>query len=326
MARTRVGIAECFGLLPLDVRLREALVTLRGDATTPKTVFDTTSLRVLQPRLSLPLWLGINPFGRRIPIYNFFSHARPPLELGWSVRVTQARDFRGLAATYDSHNGTDFAIPPGTTVVAAAPGRVLRISSEFNRGGLKVFVDHGGGLMTSYNHLSRTLARVGQDVGRGEAIALSGMSGIDGLLLFPLSTPHVHFNVWLNGDYVDPFAREGEVSLWRTPNAPTPHEGAVGSGDEGWAPTAWDAEAVEQVLSACVHEGAREDIASRTEPGERAMAAHFQQAYFPTRFRRLTVLTGDRGERAPRLDLPFSRDDFDGVVFPSEARSRVPAG
>jgi hypothetical protein len=51
------------------------------------------------------------------------------------------RDFRGGTLTYDSHNGTDFAVPPGTIVVAAAPGRVLRASSEFNRGGLKVFVD-----------------------------------------------------------------------------------------------------------------------------------------------------------------------------------------
>ena len=83
-------------------------------------------------------------------------------------------DFRGRDLTYDSHNGTDFAVPVGTKVLAAAGGEVVRIVSEFNRGGLKIFIDHGGGLMTTSAHLARPLVKVGQIVARGEAIALSG--------------------------------------------------------------------------------------------------------------------------------------------------------
>ena len=79
--------------------------------------------------------------------------------------------------TYDIHNGTDFATPVGTRVVAGAPGVVRRVSSEFHRGGLKVFIDHGGGLVTGANHLSRALVRVGERVSRGQLVAL--LVGVD---------------------------------------------------------------------------------------------------------------------------------------------------
>jgi murein DD-endopeptidase len=154
----------------------------------------------------LRTWLGRRRADRRVPIYNLFNRTPTPIADGWSVRKTQVRDFRGGTLTYDSHNGTDFAVPPGTIVVAAAPGRVLRVSSEFNRGGLKVFVDHGRGLVTTSNHLGRALVRDGDLVRRGQPIALSGASGIDMFLMFPWNVPHVHFNVWLNGEPVDPFA------------------------------------------------------------------------------------------------------------------------
>src|SRR6185369_4667667 len=139
----------------------------------------------------------------------------------------------GGTLTYDSHNGTDFVLPVGTVIVAPAPGKVLRVSSEFNRGGLKVFIDHGRGLATTSNHLARALVREGQTVRRGEPIALSGYSGIDSLIAFPFSAPHLHFNVWLDGAYVDPFAVEetptpppqapalpGETPLWKDGNDP----------------------------------------------------------------------------------------------------------
>ncbi|HSQ61877.1 MAG TPA: M23 family metallopeptidase, partial [Polyangiaceae bacterium] len=160
--RERIGLVEALGLRPLGKTLGDAWIAVRGDGSTPKSRFDLTSLRQFQPRYAVPLWLGRKPRGRLVPVVNLFNYRQPPPELGWSVRVTDVRDFRGGRNTYDSHNGTDFAIPPGTEVVAAAPGRVLRVSSEFHRGGRKVFLDHGRGLVTVYAHLARPLVEPGQ--------------------------------------------------------------------------------------------------------------------------------------------------------------------
>lgn len=313
---------EVLGLSPFGQRGREALRALRGDPWTPKTRFGLSSLRILRPRLAVPLWLGRRARGRLVPIYNLFNHTRPPLEDGWSVRKTRVRDFRGGTLSYDSHNGTDFAVPPGTVVVAAAPGRVLRISSEFDRGGLKVFIDHGGGLVTTSNHLARALVSVGDRVVRGQPVALSGMSGIDGLVTFPWSTPHVHFNVWLGGEYVDPFpyrdARdELEPSLWRTAS-PTPHDGRPV--DEAVEPTAWDLAAVDTAIATCRVPAVQAELRALEHWGERAMSTLFQRLYYPTRFPRGPALIAGPCPRTPRLDLPFRAQDFDGVWFPDEAR------
>lgn len=318
--RARVGLVEALGLLPIATAARQARMAIRGDARTPRSRFDLTSLRQLQPRFAVPLWLGRAPAGRLVPVTNLFNYRQPPPELGWSVRVTDVRDFRGGANTYDSHNGTDLAVPPGTTVVAPAPAIVLRVSSEFHRGGLKVFLDHGRGLATSANHLARALVRPGQRVARGEPIAISGYSGIDALVGFPWTPPHVHFNVWLNGEYVDPFAAdEATVPLWRGRNAPVPARGGD-LADRALEPTPWDEGALERIASACAHEETRDELRAAEAVTERAGAALMHLNYFPTRFEDARALRrtlyAATFAREPRLDLPFSADDYDGVFFP----------
>lgn len=317
----RVGLVEALGLTPIDKTAREVLLALRGDGSTPKTRFGTSSLGLFHPRMGLTLWLGKKPAGRRVPITNFYNYRQPPPELGWSVRVTEVRDFRGGENTYDSHNGTDFAIPPGTTVVAAAPGTVLRVSSEYHRGGRKVLIDHGGGLVTSYNHLSRSLVGPGRRVKRGEPIALSGYSGIDALVGFPWVPPHVHFNVWLDGAYVDPFTPidRDEPSLWRRRNDPVPAPPSD-LGDDRIPPGDWDEAALTRARDACVHPGTRAELDGAATPEERAGATLMHLAYFPTRFDRARLGAGFSLYRAPhprepRLDLPFSHRDYDGIVF-----------
>jgi murein DD-endopeptidase len=261
MALPALSWAETFGITPIATRLAEMAVTFRGAEGVPPSRFDASSLGIFQPGLALRTWLGRRRADRRVPVYNLFNRTPTPIADGWSVRKTQVRDFRGGALTYDSHNGTDFAVPPGTIVVAAAPGRVLRVSSEFNRGGLKVFVDHGRGLVTTSNHLGRALVREGDLVRRGQPIALSGASGIDMVLTFPWNAPHLHFNVWLNGEPVDPFAEPGEGSLWRRQNEPVPDDGTADDG--GVAPTAWDAGTVDAALAACGSSCARWRSCSR---------------------------------------------------------------
>ncbi len=311
-----LSVSEVFGLKPVRRRLDETLFMLRGDPHTPPSRFGVSSLKILKPKLSLQCYLGRRRTDRRIPIYNLFNHTPTPLTEGWSVLVTQVRDFRGGRNTYDSHNGTDFAVPPGTVVASPAPGRVLRVASEFHRGGLKVFVDHGHGVVSTSNHLGQALVKPGQMLRRGEPMALSGSSGVDCVAAFPWTTPHVHFNVWLDGEYVDPFATEGEVSLWRHENDPVPFREDGDEDDrDGFVPTSWDDEVVQRAIDACADPQLRARLTAIADPARRAMDTLFYMNYFPTRFEERPCLYRERHPRRPLLDLPFRAKDFDGIVF-----------
>jgi murein DD-endopeptidase MepM/ murein hydrolase activator NlpD len=309
----RVSWSEALGVAPLPLRAREAWLALRGDASVPPTRFGLSSLGIFHPALSVKTWLGHKRADRLIPLSNLFNRTPTPIDAGWSVRKTQVRDFRGGTTTYDSHNGTDFAVPVGTVVTAAAPGQVLRISSEYNRGGLKVFIDHGQGLITTSNHLARALVKVGDVVERGAPVALSGYSGLDALVAFPWSVPHVHFNVWLDGEYVDPFATECEVALWLGGNDPKP--GDVAPAWSGATTTTWDEAAVADAISRCKDHAVRDELEREPELSLRAMNVTFYRNYYPTRFEARPPLTAQVHPRAPWLSLPFRAEDFDGVVL-----------
>jgi murein DD-endopeptidase MepM/ murein hydrolase activator NlpD len=95
------------------------------------------------------------------------------------------------------HRGQDFAAQCGTAVKAAAGGTVTFAGWHPYGGGNRVVVDHGNGLETTYNHLSSFSVQVGQKVDRGASIALSGTSGAS-------TGCHLHFEVMVNGEVVDP--------------------------------------------------------------------------------------------------------------------------
>ncbi len=223
--RIPVSTLETFGLQPFRRGLRECLLAIKGDKTLPATQFGPSSLQVFKPRISIPLWLGRVRSDRRAWVYNFYNHRRPGDHAGYSVRVTDVEDFRGKGLTYDGHGGTDFAVPTGTRICTPAAGKVAWIKLQMNRGGLKVVVDHGGGVFSSSNHLARALVEVGQDLARGEVLGLSGMSSVDGLLFFPWLAPHLHFNTLVAGKMTDPFAFKDQVAVWRNGNAPLPFNG-----------------------------------------------------------------------------------------------------
>jgi murein DD-endopeptidase MepM/ murein hydrolase activator NlpD len=309
----RVGLGEAMGLHPWRERVKQAKIALAGEQDVPATKWGPSSLRLLAPRLALPLWRGKAPFPRKVILSNLFNHTQTPVEAGWSVRRTQVQDFRGRASTYDSHNGTDLCIPVGTTVLTAAPGEVVQVISEFNRGGLKVFIDHGRGLMTCYAHLARALVHVGQVVARGAPIAISGYSGLDGFVTFPFGIPHVHFNTWLNGEPVDPFARAGEAPLWHG-GFPTPPPDAPGA----FTHAEYDTEAVDHLIRHCRTAGVREELAGLEPLSLRAARTIIASNYYPTRFPDRRNPYAELWAREERLDMPFSSGDFDTAVFADE--------
>jgi murein DD-endopeptidase MepM/ murein hydrolase activator NlpD len=95
------------------------------------------------------------------------------------------------------HAGIDIGVPTGTTVAAAAEGRVIVAGWDDGGCGNMIVLDHGGHLATQYCHLSQIFVGVGQDVQRGQAIAASGSTGNS-------TGPHLHFGVRVNGRAVDP--------------------------------------------------------------------------------------------------------------------------
>jgi hypothetical protein len=101
------SLVESVGRTPPRERLRQALIAIRGDEDVPPAKFGVSSLRLLDPKLSVPLWRGRYAVHRKVVLSNLFNHRQTPIELGWSVEKTQVEDFRGGASTYDSHNGTD---------------------------------------------------------------------------------------------------------------------------------------------------------------------------------------------------------------------------
>jgi murein DD-endopeptidase len=310
----RPSIAQIFGLDPAGPALRDAWRAIAGDPHRPPVRRGLSSALIFKPRLSIPAWLGRRRADRRVPVYNFFNRMRDENERGFSVQVTYARDFRGGRWTYDSHLGTDFVTPVGTPVVAAAPGIVLCVANHFDRGGLKVGIDHGGGLFTTSNHLSYACVRPGDKVRRGQPIGRSGASGIEFVLFFPWLAPHVHFNTWLDGEPVDPFAASGEISLWRTGNEPSPARDP--DTFEDFRPSEWDPSAIARAVEACLDPEERRRLAEIADAAERAAEILLLSNYRGSLFAERPFLYAARHERRPLLDLPFSPADASGAYLP----------
>jgi murein DD-endopeptidase MepM/ murein hydrolase activator NlpD len=94
------------------------------------------------------------------------------------------------------HTGLDIAAAQGSPVYSAGDGIVAYVGALSGYGNV-VAVDHGGGLATTYNHLSEYLVDSGQPVTRGQHIAAVGCTGF-------CTGPHLHFEVRVNGTPVDP--------------------------------------------------------------------------------------------------------------------------
>ena len=75
------------------------------------------------------------------------------------------------------HTGQDYAAPCGTTVFAADAGTVRAVGWHPWGGGNRVEVDHGNGLITTYNHLQGVSVRAGDSVNGGDPIAAIGTTG-----------------------------------------------------------------------------------------------------------------------------------------------------
>ncbi|KEF34581.1 peptidase M23 [Deinococcus sp. RL] len=100
----------------------------------------------------------------------------------------------------EMHYGVDILAPHGTPVRAARAGRVLESRADFARGwGWTVVLEHEGGWITRYAHLSATLVRAGETVTQGQVVGRVGNTGRS-------TGTHLHFGTYLRWNPKDPLS------------------------------------------------------------------------------------------------------------------------
>jgi len=117
------------------------------------------------------------------------------------IRGTVSKSF----SLIENHFGVDILAPENSAVQCILDGLVIE-SDWTLEGGNTIMIQHAHNLISVYKHNSALLKKKGDLVKTGEALAVIGNTGLhsDG--------PHVHFELWYNGEPIDP---EAYISLAR---------------------------------------------------------------------------------------------------------------
>ena len=128
----------------------------------------------------------------------------PPIQ-GARLSSVFGRRTHPLLGGRRMHTGVDYAAPTGTRVTATGAGRVV-FAGTMRGYGKTLDIDHGGGVITRYAHLSRIGDGMdrGARVDAGEAIGAVGATGL-------VSGPNLHYEVRVDGRPVDPIADDAVV-------------------------------------------------------------------------------------------------------------------
>jgi murein DD-endopeptidase MepM/ murein hydrolase activator NlpD len=113
----------------------------------------------------------------------------------WPVSGYVTQEF-GKAGRSRDHSGMDIAQPAGTPIVAAGDGHIARTGQDKFLGAF-VEIQHGLGYLTVYGHCSKVVLPAGTVVRAGQVIGYTGQTG-------EAAAPHLHFEVWRDGEPVDP--------------------------------------------------------------------------------------------------------------------------
>lgn len=141
---------------------------------------------------------GVYYDGEGRPMRKMFL--RSPLRYSRVTSMFSHRRFHPVLKQYRPHYGVDYGAPVGTPVLVTANGVVA--SAGWDRGGGNVVkVQHPGGYMTAYLHLSRFASgiRPGARVRQGDIVAYSGATGL-------ASGPHLDYRVKLGNQWIDPLS------------------------------------------------------------------------------------------------------------------------
>ncbi|AKQ68636.1 Membrane protein related to metalloendopeptidase [Myxococcus hansupus] len=142
-----------------------------------------------------------------------------PLE---PVSVTSLFGYRWHPVTgvHRRHLGIDLKATQGQLIFSADKGVVLRAGRNGDHG-LQVEVQHEGRWVTRYSHLSRILVDAGEVLERGNAVGMAGETGL-------ATGVHLHFELWLDGQPMDPLEALGDAEPPPEPAPPVARGPAVG--------------------------------------------------------------------------------------------------
>jgi murein DD-endopeptidase MepM/ murein hydrolase activator NlpD len=130
-------------------------------------------------------WKG--PFGE--PMFS------PAGEVPLSSEFGTLRSINGRPTGW-AHEGTDYEVDTGDSILACADGRVVYVGEQGTRGKM-VIVDHGWGVMTGYFHMFQQQVQEGQMVKKGQQIGLVGSTGF-------VTGPHLHVDLRVRNVNVEP--------------------------------------------------------------------------------------------------------------------------
>lgn len=133
-------------------------------------------------------------FAESAPESAWLGKFLPPTNTEETGVFGSARLYNGVKR--HQHAGQDFRAAVGTPVHATNAGKVALARGLYFEGNC-IMVDHGGGLMTIYMHLSEFHVKEGDVVEKGQLLGLSGGTG-------RVTGPHLHFAVRWQGTYLDP--------------------------------------------------------------------------------------------------------------------------
>lgn len=170
------------------------------------------SSQLVPPEELPPETIGESGAGGPLPVYSLSADGLPAAEgttlapyfltaSMWSPvsgLVTSRFGWRShpVSGQDDFHTGVDIAAAQGTPILAALPGVVEQTGYSESYGNF-VVLRHSDNLRTTYNHCSEILAKEGEQLARGDRIALVGSTGIS-------TGPHLHFEVEVKGLKADP--------------------------------------------------------------------------------------------------------------------------
>jgi murein DD-endopeptidase MepM/ murein hydrolase activator NlpD len=158
-------------------------------------MLDAEVARLMAKRDNSGLVTTVEKFLEKAPAKISSEPPKPPAAAGTVSSLFGPRT-DPLNGASRFHQGVDIAAPAGTEVKAAAAGKVA-FSGWLDGYGNVVDVDHGNGWVSRYGHNQENLARQGEQVEAGQAIAVVGSSG-------RATGPHVHFELRKWGKPVNP--------------------------------------------------------------------------------------------------------------------------